>query len=54
VHTAGFSKENPIVFIDDETLASYDNEEVVFAHPWDEHERPWHGIYFADDLIAEF
>jgi hypothetical protein len=38
VPTAGCSQENPIVLIDDETLASTDNEEVVFSHPWDEHE----------------
>jgi hypothetical protein len=54
VPKAGYYQENPIVLIDHETLANSENEEVVFAHPWDEHEHPWHGIDYADDLIAEF
>jgi hypothetical protein len=54
VPTAGCSQENPIVLSDDETLASTNHEEVVFSYPWDEHEHPWHGIDYADDLIAEF
>jgi hypothetical protein len=54
VPTDGCSEESPIVLIDDETLASTDNEEVVFSHPWDEHEHPWRSIDYADDLIAEF
>jgi hypothetical protein len=54
VPTAGSSQENHIVLIDDETLARSNNEEVVFAHSWDEHEHPWHGINYTDDLIAEF
>jgi hypothetical protein len=52
--TDGCSQENSIVLIDDETLASTDNVEVVFYHPSDEHEHPWRGIDYADDLIAEF
>jgi hypothetical protein len=54
VPTAGCSQENNIVLIDDETLASTNNDEVVFSHHWDEHEHPWHGIDYADDLVAEF
>jgi hypothetical protein len=54
VPTAGCSQENIIVLIDDETLSSTNNEEVFFSHPWDEHEHPWHGIDYVDDLIAEF
>jgi hypothetical protein len=54
VHRAGSSQYNPIVLIDDETLASSDNEEVLLSHPWDDHEHSLRGIDYADDLIAEF
>jgi hypothetical protein len=40
VPIAACFQENPIVLIYDETIASTDNEEVVFSHPWDEHEHP--------------